>query len=62
VITSFPEYHGRHVVSTGSFKAFTEYLDDVMGTRPSVSPLYCRATMLHKSHYSTVLDVTKQFV
>ena len=38
-ITSLLEYHGRQAVSTGSLKVLIECLDDVIGTRPSTSPL-----------------------
>lgn len=38
-ITSWLVYHGYQAVSTGSFKVFIEYLDDVIGTCPSMSPL-----------------------
>ena len=38
-ITSLLRYHGRQAVSVGRLRVFIEYLEAVMGTKASVSPL-----------------------
>lgn len=39
VITSLLRYHGRQAVTIGRLSALTEYLEEVIGTLASVSPL-----------------------
>lgn len=39
VITSLLRYHGLHGVSIGRLRVLIEYLEEVIGTRASVSPL-----------------------
>ena len=62
VITSLLRYHGLQAVSIGRFRVLIEYLEEVIGTRPSVSPLQDQETTNLESYLLFLFTVYGTYV